>query len=230
MAISAKQTQPAYVTADNISSTNITFGSACTPGTKLVGMMTGEERLNTYTMSDTTHGSWTKDVEGNDNVSFHYAHCAIFSMDNTASSALTVTVSWGGAAHGFAKIYELTASGSITLDKTGTDVDINNAISVSLTSCAANDFIVACNAGYGSVEPNAADSGFTLDIPAVGFYNSYHIGERIYDSGAAGTKTIVFQGSVTQNQYTATVAAAYKEVVSAAPPAPTDYQDLIITS
>ena len=183
------------------------YGSACTPGSYLIGVLTSEETGSgdTLGMSDPTNGAWAKDVDvaGTD-----HSRVAIFSVLNTASTALTVTGTTTSSQQGFLQIYEITGQAASPLTDTGSQ-GTSDAPSVTVTA-TENATIIAVAVGYPDVTIDTADSGYTLDIAASGVSFSYHSAESIADAGAAGDKTLTWS-SGGDTERLAFAVAVYKD-------------------
>ncbi len=204
---------PAPVSISSTSA-NKTFAGSCTPGSLLIAVVTTENSDNpTLSVSDPTNGTWTQDLESHqNNVSFK--KCAIFSKQNTASSALTVTVALGASSLGFMQIYECAGLASTSaLDTTGVhDIPPGGAAPSVTITAAANSLIVAGICQYQATSAPTNDSGYTLDLATTAAFGNYHTIESIADAGGAGSKTLNWGGAgVSVNPSSGTfVVAAYK--------------------
>jgi len=189
MAFAAANTlaqNPTYATAAPGTSVNKTFGSSCTSGSRIVAILETEADITGLSISDGTNGAYAQDEHGNSGTG---KHSYIFSVANTASSAVTVTASWTGSAYALLKIYEVTnAGGTPTLDAHNNGGGYDTTMTVSITTTAANATVFAGASFY----PNSvsADTNYTMDTGPLALDTAYHAVERRTDAGAAGGITL----------------------------------------
>lgn len=187
-----------------------TFGSACTPGSKIVVLITNEHYNRPVTgISDGTN-TYAKDKEA---VAVASAGCAeIWSCENTSSSALTVTVTCGGNTFGYVNILEIGGLASTSdIDATAENAEDTSppyTIDTSLTTTTDNCAIVAVAAYFGGLA-STADSGWTSVQMHVAGSSNYHSAEYILDAGSAGSETITF-GGLNTRAYFGACSVAYK--------------------
>lgn len=198
--------KPTAVQYSAATSVNKTFANPCANPSLFIASITSESLTETFTVSDDASNSWGNDIVATSGVTA--GRSCVASAQNTSTSTVKVTCALGISSYGFFQIYEVTgAATSSALDKTGSQGDAN-APSVTLSSCAANDTIVAAYTVY----PNPGslnDVGYTLDYgPTSGFF-AYSMGESIADAGASGNKTLTFGGAGAPT-YQALAIAAYK--------------------
>lgn len=197
------------VSYSNKTTVAATFGSSCTSGSRIAAAFTSERVGDTPTCADPTNGSYTLDTSGSATTSGSgQGTAAIFSVANTATSALTVTATPGGATYGGLSIFEITsAGGTPTLDVAASNVNStssNATWSDSVTTTAANDTIISAFVHNGTV--STGDTGYTLDLNTATLFFSGHASEHNIDVGTAGLKTINY-GSVSTNRWSMAMAA-----------------------
>lgn len=176
----------------------------------LVAVVTYESKTGSLSVSDPTNGTWTQDVTNNGGNGAGEGKCEIWSVQNTGTAGLTVTLTIGTASYGYFQIYEVTgAATSSALDSTqsGADEASNSDNSISHTTLSDNCALFHCGTFYGGTA--SADSGYTEGWTNTALNNAYHYGEYIADAGAAGAKTLTFTDTGTKNNW-CSVSAAYK--------------------
>ncbi len=196
-----------------------TFGSNCTSGTRLVAVVTLESGT-TCTVADPTNGAWTQDARADGDGGFPNS-TAIFSVANTATSALVVTATFGASASSRIQIYEIAnAGGNPILKGSGTNniplAASPSTLTVSITSTVANASIVMGAAHYPSFT-TTPDTGFTTDNDAP-VSSLYHFRESVVDKDGTGGLTLT-AGSGADQAYFSIAAAAYGIAASTFDPA-----------
>ena len=165
-----------------------TFASACTPGSRIVAIATQENQAGTFTISDPTNGTYADDSTGAGGTGVSGSGAAtIRSVANTASTALTVTLTLGTATYGTFTVYELSDA---VFDAGTTGLGgVATAFTGSLTAVAS-----AFGFAIGTLYPAGAsvDTSYTAAFAETGIANAYHFGEYNSNLGSAGTKTVTF--------------------------------------
>lgn len=188
-------------------STTLAFLSSCTNPSTILVASTNENSTLTVTVSDPTNGTYTNDIsdglgnggnagEGRSTISRH---------DNTATTALTITLSLSGSTAGTLAIMELD---QCSLDATASNHGTASDNTITLTTLTANCFGVAATNFYPN-NTSGADTGWTNIIGPSGVSNSYHESEFFADTGATGGKTVTFSDTGSENSW-GIVAASYK--------------------
>lgn len=183
------------------------FPSALTNGSVIVAVVSGESSSITATAADGTNGSYgTFAANAKSTIAGGNYQSWIFTKVNAGTATPTVTITFSSSVFGTLKLYEITGQNATPIDvAAGNTEDASVSSVVSLTTTAANDIILAGIEGYPD-PPYAVDSGYTAAFSSAGGANSYHWGEYIADSGAAGAKTLAF-GALPAAVYAATAVA-----------------------
>ena len=205
---------PAVATFSGASSVNKTYGSACTNGSLLVAMATQEVDAGTFTISDPTNGTWANDKTQASGAGGNPSTGTVRSIQNTATTALTVTCTVGTSGYGTLSIFEETGMATSTpVDVTGGAGGAATTATMSMTTGTANCTVYSCGAGYGSASP--PDTNYTTHFGPTGLSNAYHQGEYRQDAGAAGGITLTHGWTGTPNTWMI-CAVAYKPAGGAA--------------
>lgn len=169
-----------------------TFPSACTPGSRIVARATQENHTGTFVISDPTNGVYGVDSAGANAVAGNGTAATIRSVENTASTALTVTVTLGASGNGTFIVDEISASvpdaASAGLGGVGSPTPTAHTGSITTTADNAAVFSIGGHYPSGAV----VDSGYTASFAETGISIGYHFGEHDADVGAAGVKTITY--------------------------------------
>jgi hypothetical protein len=190
--------QTGSVTGSAVTSIAKSFAGACTSGSKIVAMCTGEDSAGTHTVADNGNaGNYTQDKEAHTvtNAATGVGRATANSKSNTSTAALQVTVTFSGSTYGSISIYEITnAGGTPAFDSSGSQVDDagSTAASVSITTVAANCSVLMCGTHYASGA--GTDTEYTARLAEIGVSLSYHKSEDNVDVGAAGAKTLTWNG------------------------------------
>lgn len=184
----------------------LSFGSACTSGTRIVAMVTLESAAAPTSVADGTNGSYTQDGSGLS--SYWSSGARIYSIANTGTSALTVTLTLPGSNVGTLTIFELDACGAadVAVGVEGSDFNL----SVTATTTEDNCAMFVCGAVTVNVvsSVDSEDGGYTAAFTSALGSGKYHIGEYNLNVGSAAAKTMNFDlGAVRNGSW---VAVAYK--------------------
>lgn len=204
--------QATSITGGNaVASVNRTFGSSCTNGSLLVGLgWWGTTLGDNYQYSDPTNGTWTKHLSLEFDTGTRQGGVGIWSVANTATSALTVTFSKITSTSNLEMVaFELTnAGGTPAFDSSGQNSSTAGAaVSVSDTLAAANCTVFFAMAHYNNGA--AADTNYTSSgVLNVVRGNTFDSGEYRVDAGSAGGITLTF-GGVTPNAGYAGIIVAF---------------------
>lgn len=206
---------PAAVSFSGAATVSVTFASACTPGSLIVASVT-QEGAGTFTdVADGTNGTYgTADISVvTGGVGNGEGRASVYSKQNTASTAVTVTATLSGNSSGFLKCYELTGQAtSAQVDTTGSGSGTNTQHTLSLTPGTSNCSVIAIGTHYPS--GGVADASYTGAFTETGLNTSYHFGEYRVDAGAAGLITLT--EGLGSEQGWSFVAAAYKTAATSA--------------
>lgn len=205
-------TQQTAVSAliNNTTSGNVTFGAACTSGNWIIVTVVCENPAQTITVTDSANsGNYTQDALATktDTQGVGHGRAGVYRIKNTSATALTVTVTFGGADYGRFVAYEESGLDATSpLDTSSTQSGELSAPSGSVTTTVAGCTVFAAMCHYGGGA--AADSGFTGDLLNATGNVGYKSHEHDDDVGVAGVKTLSFgMGSITA---WGLVIAAYK--------------------
>jgi hypothetical protein len=170
-----------------------TYGSSCTNGSLLVAVVTTETGTVTFNgVSDPTNGAWTERVfVSNGDSSSGMGGVGIYTVANTATTALTVTATPSASTHGYLKIYEITGQNASPIGAVAEEFandEAPEAHTLTLSKQAANSTVIAGGVYYPGTA--AADSGFTLGFGPAAQNNSYNWGEHRADAGASGDSVL----------------------------------------
>jgi hypothetical protein len=186
----------------------VTFPGACTPGSTIVVLFSKETGTGTAVVSDPTNGTYNADSYSQTVADARGA--GVYSKPNTASTALTITLTLGASDTGVLKAYEVAgppASSYLNAHIEASGGGISSLISAAVANGAvANCSIFAAFAGYAG--PTTLDTGFTEAYPLTGGTLAYHKGEYDLDV-SSGTTTLSFGSTVEQNPWVV-AAASYK--------------------
>jgi len=204
----AQATPAVALASGGVTSVSKTFPSACTNGSKIVAAVGSEAEVTTHTVSDNVNaGNYIEDI-GPKSTGVHSV-ASLHSKTNGSTSAAQVTATFDAATqHCTIQLYEITnAGGTPVFDSSAFNVSFG-AMSVSLTTVAANCSVFSSFAGYPGPLSTNVDTGFTQDHVTAGFW-VYKAAESNIDVGAAGSNTYTWNGYTTAANDGAVVFAAY---------------------
>jgi hypothetical protein len=187
----------------------VTFASACTPGSTIVVLFSKETGTGTAVVTDPTNGTYNADsysqLAGGD-----ARGAGVYSKPNTASTALTVTLTLGASDTGMLKAYEI--SGPPGSNYLNAHVEANNNhVSSPISAAVDNGAVSNCSifAAYvGYPGPTTLDTGFSEAYPLTAGTLGYHKGEYDVDV-SSGTTTLSFGDSQAHDPWVV-AAASYK--------------------
>lgn len=173
----------------NTTNLTVTFLSACVSGSRIVASLGTERPSVGIWCHDDLNNSLTLDKQDLNTVSgsIGEGRGQVYSQANTRTDAVAISASPDSGVSMRMEIYEITnPAGTPVVDVTaGQNANSNTALSLSLTTTAANCTIILAFGGYGGP---SADSGYTFG--SLGLFWSYGANEYKEDVGAAGTKTL----------------------------------------
>lgn len=191
---------------------SLAFDSACTSGSRIVVAFTHEDNTVTITdCSDPTNGSYgTADATVlSGTTGAGEGGSAIYSKNNTATTALTISVPLSASAFGSITIYELYSATGVAKDSANTANGVNTTFTISDTTVAAHCMVIATHTHYPN--PSTNDAGYTLPFTDFVGSGSHHLTEHNIDVGAAGVQTLTM-GLVGLVDNWGFVVSAYKAV------------------
>jgi len=178
-------------TATFAGSTTVTksFASGCTNGSLLIAMASQELDAGTFTISDPTNGTYANDKTQASGAGSNPTTVTVRSIQNTATSALTITCVVGTSGYGTLSIFEETGMAtSSVVDVTAGGGGAATSASINATTTTANTSIYCIGAGYPQMTP--PDTSYTTQFGPTGINNAYHGGEYRQDAGATGSVTL----------------------------------------
>lgn len=190
----------------------LAFAGACTNPSLLVAMVGSDNDITPVItgVSDPTNGAFTQDAAAG---ATSAGRAEIWSRQNTATTALTVTAASNVNTNFVMKLYEVTGAATSSAKDVSGSQSTNSAPSIALVTTTNNCSIFAFNGGYPTMGA-VNDSGYTRDFGPTAFGNDYWVGERLADVGAAGTNTLTM-GYASSRSYQAFAAVAYKTAAAA---------------
>lgn len=212
---------PTSATYSGATSVNKTFASACTNPSLIVAALTLDNATDptavSITISDGVNAGNYADDATVSRAGGSNGKVSIRSIQNTATSALTVTATLGATINGgVLKTYEVTGAAiSSVVGAANTGTGGSTSMSVTLSTVPANSTIVAVAFAY----PNATlsvDSGFTQAYAAYNAWTGYSYAEHDEDSGVAGNFTLTMNNGTPADWCMAAV--AYKSAIVPVPP------------
>ena len=185
---------PAAVIYSGSTTVEVTFGSACTPGSWLTGCITQEHGATGSWVSctDSGNGSWgapkVSVLNGQDS-GVGCGGAAIYAVPNASSAAVTITATIGVSSYGVLQAQEWSgpgATGAIGSNFATT----SSPHTVDITTQSDASLVISCGTHYPSGA--AVDTGYTANIAESPGSWSYRFGEYNNDVGAAGLKTLTY--------------------------------------
>ena len=203
----------AVVTKSGIANgASLQFGSANTPGSTILVLLTFENDVTSVTISDGVNsGNYSVDNLNHGTFGGFQATVVNASMlANTSSSKLTITVAAWGTSVGYS-LALLEVSGQGAVDATAQAKQITGSgatINGSLTTATAGDLIVGCISNFNTITTDV-DTGFTLTFSPQAHPSSYEGGEYDLNAGSPTTLTLSYGGGA-PTQYYVAAWTAYK--------------------
>lgn len=200
---------PAMVSYGGASSVAVTFASACTNPSVISAAATQENQAGTFTISDGVNaGNYVDDVTIAAGNAAEHGKTTIRRMQNTSTSALTVTCTLGASSTGTLKCFELTGADTTNAyDSSASDGTDGGAHSITITTVANNCTIISAGTHYPGT--SIADAGFTASFTEHAGSFAYHFGEYKADAGTAGANTLDYEIPSARDYHTM-AAVAYK--------------------
>lgn len=191
-----------------VSTPTATFPGNCTNGSRIVVRATQENGGGTFAAADPTNGSYGAAHASVGTGGGQVCSAAGFSKANTATTALTITLTLGASSDGALIIDELQGSaGTPTFDAVGSNQALLGTFTHTVTTVGANAAVLSIGCFYPSGA--APDTGFTASFTETGVSLAYHYGEHDDDVGAAGAKALTYGGGGIGTNYFAAVAMSF---------------------